>query len=173
MILANIRGGKMKTVYVVVLLPALATGCASITGSDVQSIMVTTKDKSGALVQKAECTLQGVKGMWKVTTPGLVLVARSAEDIQVECQKEGTPVGLGKLISRAHGAMFGNIIFGGGIGAIIDHSRGTGYGYPNQVSIVMGDTVMIDRRDEVDAERRKEEEIQTKRMQQPETKKAQ
>ena len=134
--------------------------------------MVTTKDKSGTLVQKADCTLQGPKGTWKVTTPGSVMVARSAEDIQVECQKEGSPNGLGKMISRAHGGMFGNIIFGGGIGAIIDHSRGTGYEYPNQVSIIMGETVMVDRRDEQDAERRREEGMmQTKSVQEAEVKK--
>ncbi len=152
----------MKTICLATLLPALAGGCASITGSELQSIMVSTQEKSGAAVQKADCTLQGPKGMWKVTTPGSVMVARSAEDIQVECQKEGLTPGLAKLISRAHGGMFGNIIFGGGIGAIIDHSKGTGYEYPNVAAIVMGETTMIDRRDEVEAEQKKAQEVQTR-----------
>ena len=34
--------------------------------------------------------------------------------------------------------MFGNIIFGGGIGAIIDHNNGSAYVYPNTLKVVMG-----------------------------------
>lgn len=130
-----------------------ASGCASITGSEMQSILVSTKDKSGTAVEKAECVLESPKGNWKVVTPGSVIVMRSAEDMQVQCSKEGQSPGLAKLISRAHGGMFGNIIFGGGIGAIIDHSKGTGYEYPNIVNVVMGDTLMIDRRTEQEAEK--------------------
>lgn len=163
----------MKTIYVAALLPALAGGCASITGSEMQSIMVSTREQSGAPVQKADCTLQGPKGTYKVTTPGSVVVARSADDIQVECQKDGLALGLAKLISRAHGGMFGNIIFGGGIGAIIDHSKGTGYEYPNVATIVMGDTLMIDRRDEVEAEQKKAQEVQAKQLQPTEVGKSQ
>lgn len=150
----------MKPIYLAVALAGLAGGCASITGSDMQSIMVSAQEKSGTAVHKADCTLQGPKGTWKVTTPGSVIVARSADDIQVECRKDGMSPGLAKLISRAHGAMFGNIVFGGGIGAIIDHSRGTGYEYPNIVRVVMGETTMIDRRDEVEAEQKKAQEVQ-------------
>ena len=47
--------------------------------------------------------------------------------------------------------MFGNIIFGGGIGAIIDHSKGTGYNYPDAVPVKMGRSVTVDRRDEQQA----------------------
>lgn len=129
----------------------LASGCASITGSEMQSVLVSTKDKSGSVVEKAECVLQSEKGNWKVVTPGSVIVLRSAEDMQVQCTKEGQVPGLAKLVSRAHGGMFGNIIFGGGIGALIDHSKGTGYEYPNLAVIIMGDTVLIDRKDEVEA----------------------
>lgn len=49
--------------------------------------------------------------------------------------------------------MYGNIIFGGGIGAIIDHNKGTGYEYPNIAVITMGDSILIDRKDEVERER--------------------
>ena len=44
--------------------------------------------------------------------------------------------------------MFGNIIFGGGIGAIIDHSKGTGYNYPNDLPVKMGESITVDRREE-------------------------
>ena len=129
------------------------SGCASITGSEMQSLLVSTKGKNGESVEKAECALQSPRGAWRVTTPSSVMIVRSADDMQVECKKDGHPAGLAKLISRAHGGMYGNIIFGGGIGAIIDHNKGTGYEYPNIAVIIMGDTILIDRRDEVERER--------------------
>jgi hypothetical protein len=128
-------------------------GCASITGSELQSIMVTTAEKSGSAVAGADCKLESPKGSWSVKTPGNVMVLRSPEDMQVECKKGDAVPGLAKLISRAHGGMWGNIIFGGGIGAIIDHNKGTGYEYPNQAVIVMGESTMIDRKDEAERER--------------------
>ncbi len=47
--------------------------------------------------------------------------------------------------------MFGNIIFGGGIGAIIDHSKGTGYNYPDALPVEMGRSKIVDRAQEAEA----------------------
>jgi len=44
---------------------------------------------------------------------------------------------------------FGNIIFGGGIGALIDHNKGTGYNYPDELPVKMGSATTVDRNDEV------------------------
>ena len=44
--------------------------------------------------------------------------------------------------------MWGNIVFGGGIGAIIDHNKGNGYNYPDQLPVVMGKSVVVDRKDQ-------------------------
>jgi hypothetical protein len=46
------------------------------------------------------------------------------------------------------GSMFGNIIFGGGIGAIIDHNKGTGYDYPDNLPVKMGEAITVDRREQ-------------------------
>jgi hypothetical protein len=48
-------------------------------------------------------------------------------------------------ISRANAGLAGNIIFGGGIGAIIDHNKGTAYTYPQWVRVVMGKMLTFDR----------------------------
>jgi len=149
----NTRG--IVSAFVTVASLALG-GCASITGSELQSIMVTTAEKSGAAVADAECKLESPRGNWTVKTPGSVMVMRSPEDIQVECKKGGAVPGLAKLISRAHGGMWGNIVFGGGIGAIIDHNKGTGYEYPNRAMIVMGESIMIDRKEEVERDEQRQ-----------------
>jgi hypothetical protein len=39
--------------------------------------------------------------------------------------------------------MFGNIILGGGVGAILDHNSGVAYEYPALVDIFMGDSIKI------------------------------
>ena len=41
--------------------------------------------------------------------------------------------------------MFGNIILGGGIGAIIDHNKGTAYTYPTWVQLIFGKSLVFDR----------------------------
>ena len=136
----------MKTISVACALAlAAASGCASITGSELQSILLSSKTKAGETVEGAECALRNDRGSWTAKTPAPVTIQRSGEDMQVECKKEGIMAGLAKLISRAHGGMAGNILFGGGIGALIDHSRGTGYEYPNNVVVIMGESTVIDR----------------------------
>ncbi len=138
---------RIATFMAVVLLPIFA-GCATITGSEMQTVSVTTQAPDKTSVAKADCSLKNDKGIWQVTTPGFVSVHRSAEDLDVDCKEDGMTDGLAKAISRAGGDMFGNIIFGGGIGAIIDHEKGTGYNYPDTIAVVMGTSTVIDRRDE-------------------------
>lgn len=124
----------------------LATGCASITGSEMQQLALTTKGENAQTIEGAKCKLQNDKGAWEATSPGFVHIRRSAEDLTVECKKEGFKDGLLKAVSRAAGSMFGNIIFGGGIGAVIDHTSGKGYNYPDALPVEMGKSVLVDRK---------------------------
>jgi hypothetical protein len=39
--------------------------------------------------------------------------------------------------------MFGNIILGGGIGAVVDHNNGSAYEYPTFIQIIMGTDSVI------------------------------
>ena len=119
----------------VVGLFGLVSGCATITTSAMQPVSITTQTDTGQPVEKARCTLRNDKGVWETDSPGYVSVQRSAEDLLVECKKEGLPDGFVRAFSRVAGAMFGNIIFGGGIGAIIDHAKGTGYNYPDALPV--------------------------------------
>jgi len=125
--------------------PMLTSGCATITSNEMQPVSVTTKDEKGANLEKAKCILRNDKGTWNADSPAFVQVRRSSQDLLVECKKEGQPDGFLRAISRAAGGMWGNIIFGGGIGAIIDHSKGTGYNYPNTLPVKMGQSVVVDR----------------------------
>ncbi len=44
--------------------------------------------------------------------------------------------------------MYGNILIGGGIGALIDHNKGVAYNYPDDLPVVMGKTITVDRRNQ-------------------------
>lgn len=132
---------RLAGILAVLVLP----GCASITSSDSQSLTLSVYDEKKEQIKDADCSLKNDRGTWKAKAPAVVEVRRSAEDLMVECQKEGAPNGFLRAISRAAGGMFGNIIFGGGIGAIIDHSRGTGYNYPDDLPVVLGKTITVDR----------------------------
>lgn len=136
---------------IAILCVSTASGCASITSSDMQNVSLNAKTEKNEPVTGAKCTLKNDKGAWQAEVPGFVAIRRSAEDLTVECKKEGLPDGFLRAISRAAGGMFGNIIFGGGIGAIIDHTRGTGYNYPDDLPVVMGQSVTIDRNQDPNA----------------------
>jgi len=133
-----------KTISIVLFL--FIANCASITGSNTQPVSLSSKDSEGNSVEGAKCTLVNDKGAWEAKTPQFVNISRSAEDLSVDCKKNGYPNGLLKAISRAGGDMWGNILLGGGIGAIIDHNKGTGYGYPDQLVVIMGKTVVVDKK---------------------------
>lgn len=137
----------MKFVTPLALIAACASvGCSTITQSETQSLALTAtyQDK----VVAADCHLTNDRGTWDAKAPSNVSVRKSGEDLEVTCKNEGMPDGLLKAISRAAGSMFGNIIFGGGIGALIDHNKGTGYDYPNRLAVKMGESVVVDKKAE-------------------------
>ena len=128
----------------------LGSGCASITQSELQRLSVTTA-QDGKPIKDAECSLTNDRGTWNVKAPGQVDVRKSGESLSVVCKKEGLVDGLLTAVSRAAGSMFGNIIFGGGIGALIDHNKGVGYDYPTNLPVEMGKAVIVDKKEEAPA----------------------
>jgi len=136
-----------STYLVSAALLILSSGCASITQSEFQRVSVTASHEGKAL-KDADCSLTNDKGSWTVKAPGQIDVHKSAENLSVVCKKEGLVDGLLAAVSRAAGSMFGNILFGGGIGALIDHNKGTGYDYPNALPVQMGKAVTVDKNDE-------------------------
>ncbi len=122
----------------------LSSGCASITGTTGQNVSVETRSQAGKAVAGANCELTNSKGKWFVTTPGSVGIRRSNDDMSVICKKEGFDAGNASVVSDTKGSMFGNILFGGGIGAIVDHNTGSAYEYPTLIQIILGSTIKIE-----------------------------
>ena len=135
-----------QTLILVIATQLLLTGCASITKDSNQSVKVETYSKNNTMIEGATCTAKNERGEWAAKTPGALVVHRSGQNLLVNCAKEGEAPGVATVISRANGGMFGNILFGGGIGAIIDHNKGTAYSYPDWIRVIMGDNLVYDRK---------------------------
>jgi hypothetical protein len=130
----------------------LATGCASIVNDTTQPMRIETKRADGTMVTDATCEVSNDYGKITVKSGTTSQVRRSSKDLDITCKDPADPDAMGRAISRANAGMAGNIIFGGGIGAIIDHTKGTAYTYPTWVQLVFGKSLVFDRHDEKDGQ---------------------
>ena len=122
-----------NTLLITIISAFYLTGCASITKDVNQPIKVETY-ANNKMVEGAKCTGKNERGETAATTPGNLVVHRSGQNLNVTCDKDGIK-GFATLISRANGGMFGNILFGGGIGAIIGSSVSFSSGPPSFFSL--------------------------------------
>ncbi len=110
-------------------------GCASITSTKLQPIAVSAAC-DGDEAPGAVCTLTNDKGSWFVKTPGTVTINKSYGDVSVDCKLDDSR-GAATYQSKNEGAVWGNIIAGGGIGYIVDANTGAGFSYPPSMAINM------------------------------------
>ena len=114
-------------------LSILMTGCASIVTGHNQSVSVATTPVYGAT-----CSLENNKGKWYIpSTPGSVTVHRSYNDLHINCEKKGYRKSLKSIASSTKGMAFGNVLFGGVIGAGVDVASGAAYDYPTDIQVPM------------------------------------
>ena len=138
----------MKIVYMLVPAVVVFSGCASVVNDVTHPIKVETKTDAGEMVAGAECTLSNERASQVIKSGEIANVRRSNTDLKIECKHPTKPDAVATATSRANGGMFGNILLGGGIGAIVDHNRGTAYTYPTWVQLIFGRALVFDRRDE-------------------------
>jgi hypothetical protein len=128
-----------------VLACASLTGCASVMNETTHPMKVETKNAAGDMVTGADCRLSNDYGTVSMKSGDTVQVRRSSKDLDIVCKDPNNPDATARAISRANAGMWGNVIIGGGIGAIIDHTKGTAYTYPTWVQLVFGKTLVFDR----------------------------
>lgn len=134
----------MKKLFIACLTCPVFVGCASITGTTGQSVSIEALEKNGKAVIGASCELTNSKGKWFINTPGTVAIRRSNDDMSILCKKDGLEPGLATVVSDTKGMMWGNILAGGGIGALVDHNTGAAYEYPVLIQIMMGSNIKIE-----------------------------
>jgi hypothetical protein len=129
--------------YLIVLCLFL-NGCASIVEGSSQQVSVKTIDK-GVDLNEAFCEMVNSKGTYFVKTPGSVKIDKANAPLEVKCSKEGYQPGLASVESFTKAMAFGNILFGGPIGAGIDMATGAAYIYPNLITVLMGEKIVLDK----------------------------
>jgi uncharacterized membrane protein len=114
-------------------LAGFATACSTIVEGTDQNVTVTSEPDGAVCELMREGQAVGAVN----STPGLIEVDRSSDDITVKCEKEGYLTSTGELPSEFEGMTLGNAIFGGIIGVAVDASTGAASEYPESINIVM------------------------------------
>ena len=125
---------KKLAVTAVITTSLLTTGCASIFSSKYETMSIQAQQNEKELVG-VDCNLSNDKGSWQVTTPSDVKVRRSHRDLQVNCEKGQENFIPTSVSSSVSPLFFGNIIFGGIIGMVVDYTNGPGFRYPKEIII--------------------------------------
>lgn len=108
-------------------------GCASIISGSTDEIEVATNPAG------ADCILyrDGSNVARINPTPGVAQVSRSYSDITASCTKDGYDEGYGTAGSGLNGWVFGNVVFGGLIGVIIDAATANATGYDGEMVVTL------------------------------------
>jgi hypothetical protein len=135
---------KNYSLIALTALSAFASGCSTLTGDGTsQNLSVMTYTTDNKDLTGASCELRNDEGTWTAVTPASVMVRRSNKDLMVKCTKPGLADARANVVSKTKANMWGNIIIGGGIGAIIDHNNGSAYQYPASLKMIMGQDATI------------------------------
>lgn len=118
----------IKTLTAMSVLTVLS-GCATIVNEGIQPMRIETIRADGTSVSGADCTMTNDFGSAIGKSGATISVHRSSKDLDITSKDASNPDAPARAISRANAGLAGNIIFGGGIGAIIDHNMGTVYTY--------------------------------------------
>jgi len=115
-----------------VLLAALVglTSCSSIVNESHLPINLSFSDNSGG-----ECALRNKRESYQTQIPASVLVRRSDDPLVYDCTTSDGRKANGSINSKVGQIMAGNIIFGGGIGAVIDANNDMHHEYPGSFVI--------------------------------------
>ena len=119
-------------VRLLLLLSLSALGaCATIVEGDDQTVTVTTDPAGATCTLTREGETIGVAN----PTPASVVLEKDSDNVSVICKKDGY-FDAGSALSSSFQAMtFGNIIFGGLIGVVVDAASGAMHKYPASITI--------------------------------------
>jgi hypothetical protein len=142
----------MKATIAIASASMLFTGCATVMNDTNQPVKVEAVSPDGTSVSGADCTLVNDRGVVLVKSGGTAQVHRSSADLAITCVQPDQVDAKARAVSRANAGLWGNVLIGGGIGAVIDHTRGTAYTYPTWVQLVFGKALLFDRSSEKDGQ---------------------
>jgi len=113
---------------------ALATGlsaCASIVSENQSTTYIETDP------EKARCELHGQDFKRVLETPNSIHLPAEAAPLTIACKAPGYRTTTATLDTKLDGWIFGNILFGGLVGIVIDAARGAGQKFPPRFSLIL------------------------------------
>jgi len=123
----------MKEWLALMATPVLVGACASITTGQDQPVSVDTPQ-----CPAATCRLTNKEGTFFVqSTPGTVSVNRACGKLSIQCSRDGEADYVMTVSSSVKAMAFGNILFGGLIGAGVDTMTGAACEYPSLIPVPM------------------------------------
>lgn len=134
---------KMCLTWILFLGCVFLVGCASVVNGGSQTVQFATRDTKGEAIEGANCEWKNSKKAGSFVSPAAISVRRDYDTLHVNCRMEGYPAGTVAVTSKVSSAMVGNILAGGIVGAIVDHSTGTAYEYPLVVIVRLGNDTEI------------------------------
>lgn len=141
---------RAARLLVAIGLAAASSACASIVSETDSATYIETAP------EKARCELHGQDFKRLVETPNSINLPAKAAPLTVSCRADGYKTTTATLDTKMDGWIFGNIIFGGIIGGVVDAARGAGQKYPPKFSVLLEPERFPDtaRRDEFYAQRK-------------------
>ena len=120
---------------------ALLTGCATIYTDSTQSVTFITTCENSTRVVPAECSIIGARGTQKISTPGVISLARTDTKLSIECDSPISGRGRAELTADANFKWTGNFapfvggIAGGIVGGLVDVASGASNEFPRSITI--------------------------------------
>lgn len=121
----------MRRLFCLLAMAALVglAGCASIVSDNDSTTYIET------IPEKCRCTLHGQDFKRVVFTPDSINLPSDAAPLTVMCEADNYQATSVELDTKMDGWVFGNILFGGVIGAVVDAGRGAGQKYPPKLTV--------------------------------------
>ncbi len=105
--------------------------CATLVSGSSQNVTITTDPAGASCIFRRNDQVIGVIN----PTPGTLNVEKSRGDIAVACTKDGYLDSKGVVGSKFQAMTFGNILFGGLVGVVVDAPSGATSQYEPQITI--------------------------------------
>ena len=122
------------------LLSALAiSSCASIIEGSTQNINVSLAPNTPSY-----CTAKSEDFSTGFAAPGTVSVPKSMKPLEITCApQDGSAAGTVKVLSDVAGWGYGGAALTLGVGAVVDSATGAANKYPDNVTVVLGQSSVI------------------------------
>lgn len=120
---------KMFGLVMIVFVISFLTGCATIANGSNQNIFVNSEPDSATIF---------VNNVQYGITPSTIPIDRDKESVVVTIEKQGYETNECVLNSSMNGWVFGNLLFGGIPGFLIDMIGGSAYEFsPDDINIIL------------------------------------